>query len=357
MNCCKCKPGYKGTQCKYCDSEDLTVSGIDGFVNENGQGVQCSKFLISTRSKLKIVNMLNVLVPISGTYNIIIAGGADEDRRKLSTVEILGDSTCSLPNLPYGISNGPQMFLDVNQDGKKEVVVCGTSSNPNRTSCLKLDGGSWSSFADLKKERYQGHVAVSMEDKTFIYGGYENEKSSEILKHGSESWTEGPAVPGKGIRYGSGVAISKDELILIGGWKTEYRIIKYTVSNDTWTYEPDLKTERNGHKCAWFQNQIFVTGGWQGLKSVDILTFDPFNIVKGNDFNIGRHLHGFGLLHHQGKLTLTAFGGTGSAFNKLDSVEVFDDTTGTWKLSKSLKLSEKKDEFQFLSVPSHIICP
>ena len=191
-----------------------------------------------------------------------------------------------------------------------------------------------------------------------LFGGYENEKSSEILKHGTGRWIEGPTIPGEGIRYGCGVVISKDELLLIGGFKTEYRIIKYNVRNDTWTNQPDLRTERNGHQCAWFQNQIFISGGWQGLKSVDILTLDPVLFYnKGNALNVGRHLHGFGLIHHQGKLTLTAFGGTGSNFNKLDSVEVFDDTTRTWKLSTSLKLSEKKDAFQFLSVPSHIICP
>ena len=99
-------------------------------------------------------------MPNSGTYNILIAGGSDEDRRKLSTVEILGDSTCSIPNLPYGISNRPQMFLNVNQDGKKEVVICG--SNSNGTSCLKLVNGSWKSFSNLKNERNYGHVAVSM---------------------------------------------------------------------------------------------------------------------------------------------------------------------------------------------------
>ena len=45
LDCCKCKPGYTGNECESCESEDLIVSGTDGFVDNNGQGVKCSKSL------------------------------------------------------------------------------------------------------------------------------------------------------------------------------------------------------------------------------------------------------------------------------------------------------------------------
>ena len=252
------------------------------------------------------------------------------------------------------------MFLNVNKDGNKEVVICGGISK--KTSCLKLVNGAWKTFAELKEERTNGHVAVSMEDRTFIFGGLDNneqafKKSSEVLEHGSESWKEGPTVPGKGIRNGCGVAISEDELLLIGGGLTSKRIIKYNMTSNTWKNEISLETGRERHSCAWFKDQIFITGGWKELKSVDILTLDPFNISKGNELNVGRFNHGLGLIHHKGRLTLAAFGGMGSSSNKLDSVEVFNEVTKTWKLSTTLKLSEKKTAFDFLSVPSHLICP
>ena len=43
LDCCKCKPGYTGNECESCESEDLIVSGTNGFVDDNGQGVKCSK--------------------------------------------------------------------------------------------------------------------------------------------------------------------------------------------------------------------------------------------------------------------------------------------------------------------------
>ena len=247
------------------------------------------------------------------------------------------------------------MFLNVNKDGNKEVVICG--GYPKTTSCLKLVNGTWNYFAELIKHRYD-HVAVSMNGRTFLFGGEYSRKFSEVLEHGSDSWTEGPTVPGKGIEDGCGVAISKDVLLLIGGDGTEYRIIKYNVTSDTWKNVTSLETGRFGPKCAWFQNQIFITGGGlKGLRSVDILTLDPFTILKGNELNTDRHGHGLGVIHHRGKLTLATFGGEDSNRNHLDSVEVFDEDTKTWKLSNTLKLSGKKRQFGFLSVPSHLICP
>ena len=43
--CAKCKTGYMGNKCQFCESEDLIISGSNGFVNDNGQGVKCSKSL------------------------------------------------------------------------------------------------------------------------------------------------------------------------------------------------------------------------------------------------------------------------------------------------------------------------
>ena len=269
----------------------------------------------------------------------------------MSHIEVLGDDTCFIPNLPYELGHLPQMFLN----DKKEVVICGGSSK----ICLKLVNGEWISYAKLLEIRHNGHVAVSMADRTFMFGGYYDINTSEVLEHGSEIWKKGPTIPGTGIYSGCGIAISKDELLLIGGNSSPERIIKYNTISNTWNDETSFKIYRTYHMCAYFKNQIFITGGccWQIGKTVDILTPNSMTLVKGNELNIGRWGHGIGLIHNQGRLTLAVFGGVGHDGDNLDSVEIYDEVTKTWKLSNTLKLSEKKAFFGFLSVPSHLICP
>ena len=63
-------------------------------------------------------------------------------------------------------------------------------------------------------------------------------------------------------------------------------------------------------------------------------------------------------MYVNGKLTLAVFGGWDRNDDRnLDSIELFDEDTGTWDLSRTLKLSENKHDFGYISVPSHLICP
>ena len=43
ITCAKCRPSYKGNRCQFCESKDLVKAGTNGIVNEDGQGVLCSK--------------------------------------------------------------------------------------------------------------------------------------------------------------------------------------------------------------------------------------------------------------------------------------------------------------------------
>ena len=294
----------------------------------------------------------------SGTFTIVVAGGNGIGYgSKLSSVELLGDNTCSIPNLPYAISGSPQMFLN----NQKELVICG--GYPKKTSCLRLFNGEWKEYAELNKERQFASV-VSMDDKTYMFGGWDSETSSEIFQNGS--WKEGPTIPGEGIRYGCGVAISKEELLLIGGGyntMNRNRITKYNIKTKNWTeIFASLKVGRLVPSCIFFKNEVFITGGWNGntyLNSVEILSLDTMTIKEGNGLQASRSYHGSGLVHLDGKLKLAVFGGGyyDNGWIDLDSIELFDEDTKTWKLSRILKLSEKRYEFGYLSVPSHLICP
>ena len=295
-----------------------------------------------------------------------MAGGYDGDDR-LNTVELLGDTTCSIPNLPHTIIDSPQMFLN----DQKELVICG--GYPKSASCLRLFNGEWHEYAELEEERQFASV-VSMDDKTFMFGGDGSDTSSEILQDGS--WKEGPTIPGEGITEGCGVAISKEELLLIGGEYTRNRIIKYNIKTNNWTEVASLKVGRYEHSCTLFKNQVFITGGYDGfndLNSVETLSLKTMTIKEESNglqvgrgchgsglfhldgLQVGRGCHGSGLVHLDGKLKLAVFGGCNS--DSLDLIELFDEDTETWKLSGTHKLSEEKNGFGYLSVPSHLICP
>ena len=251
------------------------------------------------------------------------------------------------------------MFLN----NQKELVICG--GYPKGKSCLRLFNRDWHEYVELKQERY-GATVVSMDDKTYMFGGQDSATSSEIFQDGS--WEAGPTIPG--IRYGCGVAISREELLLIGGYDTRNRIIKYNIKTNDWTEtiaSLKLKVGRHSHSCTLIKDQVYIIGGYGGrtksnsgggaiLNSVEILSLDTMTMKEGNGLQVSRRYHGSGLVHHDGKLTLAVFGGYNTNDESLDSIERFDEDTGTWKLQKTLKLSEKKQSFSYLSVPSNLIC-
>ena len=93
-----------------------------------------------------------------------------------------------------------------------------------------------------------------------------------------------------------------------------------------------------------------------GSKFKDQLKFNSKQIGRQNTHKEDRMYLGLGIDHLDSKLRLVAFGGSNSNWIDLDTVELFDDASKTWKLSRTLRLSEKRHNFVFLSIPSHYIC-
>ena len=70
MNCiAKCKPGYTGTRCESCESEDLVVSGNNGLVNENGQGVKCSKYSFQITNLMTVKKNIQIFLTFRYLFN------------------------------------------------------------------------------------------------------------------------------------------------------------------------------------------------------------------------------------------------------------------------------------------------
>ena len=73
-------------------------------------------------------------------------------------------------------------------------------------------------------------------------------------------WEHGPDIPDVGIQHGCGVRISDTELVLIGGYNTWNRVIRFNIQTSTWTSMPDLITGRRYHSCAFVNDKIIVAG-------------------------------------------------------------------------------------------------
>ena len=197
----------------------------------------------------------------------------------------------------------------------------------------------------------------------FIFGG-EGSRSSitwEWLPSGTNQWQNGNTIiPGYGLREDCAVNIDDTNILLIGGGKTNKRVLKFNTNTKEFTNLGDVLNEgRYGHACQVFKNKIIISGGYRPGKYLD-----STEIINLNDLTTAytagslvqaREFHGLAVVHVDNKPTFLAFGGY--AYNKFfDSIEMWNPTTETWSMT-SMKMSEPKAGFGFLSLPTRLLCP
>ena len=110
------------------------------------------------------------------------------------------------------------------------IVLCGGMGNAKK--CLKLDQGTWKEHSTLNVER-DWHSAVTTQKATFIFGGYFSSRNTyEYLPKDSTEWLMGKTEIPEGFERGCSIAVKSDQVIwLIGGWRTENRILKFNVKD------------------------------------------------------------------------------------------------------------------------------
>ena len=264
-------------------------------------------------------------------------------------------STSSFPPLPVGIDEQPSLILT----SKEEILLCG--GRPNQ-KCLELKNGQWQDHSKLKNKRWYS-AAVYMPEGIFIFGG-EGSRSSitwEWLPSGTNQWQNGNTIiPGYGLREDCAVNIDDTNILLIGGGKTNKRVLKFNTNTKEFTNLGDVLNEgRYGHACQVFKNKIIISGGYRPGKYLD-----STEIINLNDLTTAytagslvqaREFHGLAVVHVDNKPTFLAFGGY--AYNEFfDSIEMWNPTTETWTMT-SMKISEPKAGFGFLSLPTRLLCP
>ena len=193
---------------------------------------------------------------------------------------------------------------------------------------------------------------------TYLFGGDANPKTWEWLPSGSSTWVQGGSIPGSGFTSGCGVQISYQEILLIGGYDSRQRILKFNIYSEEWTeMDEKLQTGRYYHSCVVFKNNIIVSGGldddYFSLKSTQIIDKDNLTLSYSSEMKLAREKHKLVVAYYNNQPTVLAIGG----WPYTDSIEVWDPESKTWSFSSDLALSEKKYGFGALSVPTHLVCP
>ena len=286
---------------------------------------------------------------------LLVAGGSN--RNGLASVEAIqiNGNKLQLPNLPKYIIDSPSMFLH-----NETIMLCGGSNN--RKTCLKLQEGTWTKYNSLKEKRRDAAV-VSTTTATFIFGGLYSKDTYEYLEKNASNWIRGTAkIPGNGFYSGCSLAISQDEIWLIGGGgANKQKILSFNMNNQTFTeLHLKLKQGRYGHQCAFIPGtrHLMIIGGFTTSvnsdisDSTEIIDVENRNVTKGPSMNSKRANHGIGVLIIEGHERVVVFGGYSPGDGYLKSVEMYNAQTQKWELNRNIELSEAKSWFGFMTIKS-----
>ena len=265
-----------------------------------------------------------------------------------STVEILGRNLKSkkFPCLPTDIK-GSTMFMH-----DRNIFVCGGAINEKK--CLQMTHGSWKEHSTLN-ERRAWHSTLTTQTATFAFGGIYSEFTYEYLSKDSTTWLVGKTKIPSGFRLGCAITVkSNEEVWLIGGYRTEKRILSFNVKNHIFQVLPlQLNVERSSFASSFIPNtnKVMISGGHKSIRNLDsteILDLDDISVKMASPMNFRRSGHGMGVITINGEDRLVTFGGCERYVNH-DSIEVYNYQTKRW-ITSDIKLKEAKSDFSFLSL-------
>ena len=227
--------------------------------------------------------------------------------------------------------------------------MCG--GRQNKQKCLQLDHSTWKNHSALNVAR-AGHSTVTTQTATFIFGGSFSPKTFEYLPNDSNTWLMGTTeIPGYGFKAGYAIAIkSGEEILLIGGYETQKRILSFNVKDHTFReLQSRLNVGRIGHRCAFIPKtkKVMITGGYD-FNSTEIFDTENESIINSNPLNFKRRNHGIGILTINGEDKLAVFGGENRE-TIMDSIEIYNTQSEKWETT-DIKLKGPRADFGFLTV-------
>lgn len=286
---------------------------------------------------------------VTSPFITLVAGGFVEKVR-IPTVEVISDKRSNqmqIPNLPTSIARS--FMLNLNN----LILLCG--GDYNTRTCRQLSSNSWRHHSTLTESR-RSSFAVSTHNISLIFGGDPSYgmNTYEYWTQDSSNWQTGKTSIPKGLLQACAVAISSDEVWLIGGFGTDKRILSFKISSHTFKVLPfTLNERRYNHACTKIPGtqKVLVSGGFNygSMYSSEIIEISTHRVYRTRPMNVKRMYHGSGILTIANQEKVVVFGGKTSNKEFTDSIEVYDEKTRSWELL-DMKLSQPKCGFGYLSI-------
>ena len=242
--------------------------------------------------------------------------------------------------------------------------------------CFVLENSDWNYHSSMKYNR-RGAVVIQMPNGIYVFGGKENPISFEFLPIGAKTWQiyypnfmmDKPQrmieTEKTGFYFADGHKINEELLVII---KYNMIVIVNVIAKKLIQFK--LQIGRHRTSSIILNNMLIISGGCcritkKSLHLTEIVdlqlclkalaeggTKDFSNITRiVGSLNVARSGFGMAMINMGSRLKLIAFGGSSDQLGHLDSVEVWDETTETWKMS-NMKLNHKRENFGYLTFSS-----
>ena len=227
--------------------------------------------------------------------------------------------------------------------------------------CKILKYGRWFNHSKFNESRWSlDSFVIEMPKAIFLFGTDGTStfrRCYEYLLNGSHSWSLGEIPDGDDFDfwYSFGLAISPNELLIMGGknlpgdiipYAARRKIMKFNVDENTWTHFGNLRVARYCANAVLINNKIIISGGndtnneLTNLRSTEIMTLHKtkshetelqhtflVDIREGGDWVFSRRGQTFmGLVNVENKTKLIIFGGD-------SPIEEWDEETESWHSS------------------------
>ncbi|XP_060872725.1 ring canal kelch homolog [Metopolophium dirhodum] len=224
----------------------------------------------------------------------------------------------------------------------KFVFAVGSNTlNSRSVQMLDLSSQSscWVHLDDMINGRKNLGVGA-IDNCLYAVGGFDGSSSLnsvEVFDVSVQEWRMVSGMSCKRSRFGVGVL--NNHLYAVGGHDSSSKQILrsvecYDPNLDTWTLVAEMSICRYNFGIGVIDGVMYVVGGHDGLKtckSVEayILADKVWTTIP--DMHVARHCHGVFTLHG----LLYVMGGVDDDKTVLDSVEMYNPFTNTWKIMES----------------------